>query len=100
MSSVRSQSQVLSLANVHHNLFKLRMSSLYGEVWEWDVSKVVFWLGPAVGRTFDFATALGTGIGGSETAAIHLSRCLAALGHDVDVYADVTSPAAWSDFVT
>ena len=63
------------------------------------MSKVVFWLGPAV-ETFDFATALGTGIGGSETAAIHLSRCLAALGHDVDVYADVTSPAAWSDFVS
>jgi len=63
------------------------------------VSKVVFWLGPAV-ETFDFATALDTGIGGSETAAIHLSRCLAALGHDVDVYADVTSPATWSDFVS
>ena len=63
------------------------------------MSKVVFWLGPAV-ETFDFATALGTGIGGSETAAIHLSRGLAALGHDVDVYADVASPAAWSDFVS
>ena len=31
VSSVKIQSQVLSLANVHYNLFKLRMSSLYGK---------------------------------------------------------------------
>ena len=34
-------------------------------------------------------TAVETGVGGSETAAIHVSRELALLGHEVVVYADV-----------
>ena len=53
------------------------------------MAKIVLWLGPAVER-WDPLTALDTGIGGSETAAIHMSRELALLGHEVVVYADVT----------
>jgi glycosyltransferase involved in cell wall biosynthesis len=54
-----------------------------------DMSKIIIWLGPAVEK-WDPATALATGIGGSETAAIHMSRELALLGHEVVVYADVS----------
>jgi len=52
------------------------------------VAKFVFWLGPAP-SPWDPVTALEQGIGGSETAAIHMSRELALLGHEVVVYADV-----------
>jgi len=52
------------------------------------MAKIVIWLGPAVER-WNPVTALETGIGGSETAAIHMSRELALLGHEVAVYADV-----------
>jgi glycosyltransferase involved in cell wall biosynthesis len=52
------------------------------------MAKIVIWLGPAV-ETWDPLTALATGIGGSETAAIHMSNELAALGHEVVVYADI-----------
>lgn len=57
------------------------------------MAKVVLWLGPSLER-WDPATALDCGIGGSETAAIHLSRELAFLGHVVNVYADVTKSIA------
>jgi len=57
------------------------------------MAKIVIWLGPAV-ETWDPLTALDTGIGGSETAAIHMSRELSRLGHDVVVYADITSRKA------
>jgi glycosyltransferase involved in cell wall biosynthesis len=50
--------------------------------------KFVFWLGPAP-SPWDPLTAIEEGIGGSETAAIHLSRELALLGHQVVVYADI-----------
>ena len=53
------------------------------------MARVVFWLGPTIAGKFDPRTAIGTGIGGSETAAIHLTRELAALGHEVLVFADV-----------
>jgi glycosyltransferase involved in cell wall biosynthesis len=59
------------------------------------MAKIVFWLGPALER-WDFATALDTGIGGSETAAIHLARELVKLGHEVDVYGDFAEGRAWS----
>lgn len=52
------------------------------------VAKVVFWLGPSIER-WDPVTAIERGIGGSETAAIHVSRELERLGHDVEVYADI-----------
>jgi len=52
------------------------------------MAKIVFWLGSAC-EVWDPRTALGTGIGGSETAAIYMSRELAKLGHEVVVYADV-----------
>jgi len=52
------------------------------------VARIVIWLGPAP-ATWDPATALLRGIGGSETAAIYVSDELARLGHDVEVYADV-----------
>src|ERR1700690_2131518 len=52
------------------------------------MANIVIWLGPAV-ETWDPLTALDTGIGGSETAAIHMSRELARLGHEVYVYADM-----------
>ena len=57
------------------------------------MAKIVLWLGPAVER-WGVLTALDTGIGGSETAAIHMSRELALLGHEVVVYADVTEARA------
>ena len=50
--------------------------------------KFVFWLGPAP-SPWEPLTAIEEGIGGSETAAIHLSRELALLGHQVVVYADI-----------
>ena len=52
------------------------------------MAKIVFWLGPSVEK-WDPVTALETGIGGSETAAIHMSRELALLGHEVAVYANI-----------
>ncbi len=52
------------------------------------MAKVIIWLGAAPFR-WDPLTALETGIGGSETAALHMSRELAKLGHEVVVYADV-----------
>ena len=52
------------------------------------MAKFVFWLGPAP-SPWDPLTALDQGVGGSETAAIHVSRELARLGHEVEVYADV-----------
>ena len=52
------------------------------------MAKVIVWLGAAPFR-WDPLTALETGIGGSETAAIHMSRELALLGHEVVVYADI-----------
>jgi glycosyltransferase involved in cell wall biosynthesis len=52
------------------------------------MAKIIFWLGPSV-ETWDPLTALDTGLGGSETAAIHMSNELAALGHEVVVYADI-----------
>jgi glycosyltransferase involved in cell wall biosynthesis len=52
------------------------------------MAKIVFWLGPAV-ETWDPLTALDTGIGGSETAAIHMTRQLSLLGHNIKIYADV-----------
>jgi glycosyltransferase involved in cell wall biosynthesis len=54
------------------------------------MAKIVLWLGPSVEK-WDPVTALETGIGGSETAAIHMSRELALLGHEVLVYANVDS---------
>jgi len=63
------------------------------------VAKIVFWLGPAL-EQWDFATALETGIGGSETAAIHLAQELVKLGHEVDVYGDFESEKVWSSLVT
>jgi glycosyltransferase involved in cell wall biosynthesis len=54
------------------------------------VAKIVFWLGSAL-ETWDPLTALDTGIGGAETAAIHMTAQLALLGHDVIVYADCPS---------
>ena len=56
------------------------------------MARVVFWLGPAVEK-LDPATAIERGVGGSETAAIHLARGLAGLGHQVVVYADVAETA-------
>ena len=57
------------------------------------MAKFVFWLGPAP-SPWDPSAALKQGIGGSETAAIHLSRELALLGHEVVVYADVQAPCS------
>ena len=54
------------------------------------MAKIVFWLGAAP-EPWDPLTALETGIGGSETAAIHMSRQLALLGHEVTVYSDYPS---------
>jgi glycosyltransferase involved in cell wall biosynthesis len=59
------------------------------------VAKVVFWLGPSL-EAWDFATALERGIGGSETAAIHVARELARLGHEVDVYGNFEDGRTWS----
>ena len=59
------------------------------------MAKIVIWLGPCFER-WDFETALDTGIGGSETAAIHLARELVKLGHEVDVYGDFESEKVWS----
>jgi len=53
------------------------------------VARFVFFLGPAP-SPWDPVSALDQGVGGSETAAIHLSRELALLGHEVMVYADVS----------
>lgn len=55
------------------------------------MAKFIFWLGPAP-SPWDPLTALDQGIGGSETAAIHMSRELAKLGHVVVVYADIHEP--------
>lgn len=52
------------------------------------MAKIVIWLGPSL-DVWNFATALDKGIGGSETAAIHMSRQLALLGHQVVLYANV-----------
>ena len=57
------------------------------------MAKIVFWLGPAAER-FDPVTAIGRGIGGSETAAIRVAAELERLGHEVLVYADVECQAA------
>jgi glycosyltransferase involved in cell wall biosynthesis len=60
------------------------------------VARIVFWLGPAVEK-LDPATAVERGVGGSETAAIHLSGELARLGHQVVVYADVAEDVRHRD---
>jgi glycosyltransferase involved in cell wall biosynthesis len=52
------------------------------------MAKIVIWLGAAP-QTWDPHAALLKGIGGSETAAIHMSAALTRLGHQVEVYADV-----------
>lgn len=48
--------------------------------------RIVFYLGPCF-EHWD-PTSLDRGIGGSETAAIHMARELAKRGHRVEVYAD------------
>lgn len=52
---------------------------------------LVFWLGRSL-SPWDHRTALETGIGGSEVAALRLTSALAARGYDVTVYADIRSP--------
>ena len=42
------------------------------------MAKIVFWLGPSP-ELWDPLTALDTGIGGSETAAIHMANQLTLL---------------------
>lgn len=54
------------------------------------MAKIVFWLGPSP-ELWDPLTALDTGIGGSETAAIHMANQLTLLGHEVVVYANCPS---------
>ena len=54
---------------------------------------IVFWLGRSP-TTWDHLTALDTGIGGSEVAALRLTSALADLGHKVIVYADILRPDA------
>jgi glycosyltransferase involved in cell wall biosynthesis len=56
--------------------------------------RVVFYLGPCFER-WD-PTSLDRGIGGSETAAIHMARELAARGHNVNVYADPEMPGTFA----
>lgn len=57
------------------------------------MAKIVFWLGPSP-EPWSPLTALETGIGGSETAAIHMSRELALMEHEVVVYARVPTPCS------
>jgi glycosyltransferase involved in cell wall biosynthesis len=52
------------------------------------MAKIVIWLGAAP-QAWNPHEALLKGIGGSETAAIHMSIELTLLGHQVTVYADV-----------
>lgn len=56
--------------------------------------RIVFYLGPCFER-WD-PTSLDRGIGGSETAAIHMARELAARGHNVNVYADPEMPGTFA----
>jgi glycosyltransferase involved in cell wall biosynthesis len=56
--------------------------------------RITFWLGKGV-ETWDPSSAVDTGIGGSELAAIFLTRELACLGHEIVVFADV--PCDWHD---
>ena len=62
------------------------------------MAKIVIWLGPAL-SSFDPLTALHDGIGGSESAAIYISRELSNLGHEVHVYADVTGQSTAVDLL-
>jgi glycosyltransferase involved in cell wall biosynthesis len=55
--------------------------------------RIVFYLGPCFER-WD-PTSLDRGIGGSETAAIHMAHELAARGHNVNVYADPETPGTY-----
>lgn len=59
------------------------------------MAKLIFWLGPSL-EQWNFATALEQGIGGSETAAIHLAREFAKLGHEIVVYANLDSVFKYS----
>ena len=54
--------------------------------------RIVIWTGPAW-ETWG-PDSLLTGIGGSETAAIHMAQGLASLGHEVEVIGQVT-PQTW-----
>ena len=60
------------------------------------MAKIVLWLGRTV-SPFDPLTALHEGIGGSETAAIYMSRELSNLGHEVHVYADLVGSSTIVD---
>ena len=60
------------------------------------MAKIVIWLGRAL-SSFNPLTALQDGIGGSESAAIYISRELSNLGHEVHVYADVTGQSTVVD---
>ena len=53
--------------------------------------KIIIWTGPAW-ETWGSAS-LTTGIGGSEAAAVYMSRELATLGHEVEVVGQVTPSA-------
>lgn len=56
--------------------------------------RIVFYLGSCFER-WD-PTSLDRGIGGSETAAIHMARELAKRGHNVNVYADPEMPGTFA----
>jgi len=51
------------------------------------MARIVIWLGRAL-SPFNPMTALQDGIGGSESAAIYMSRELSNRGHEVEIYAD------------
>lgn len=56
--------------------------------------KIIFWLGPSW-EVWNPDSILDGGIGGSETAAIHMATELARWGHEVVVYGQFDSHVTW-----
>lgn len=65
--------------NFNNNLLRQR--------WPKNKKRIAIWTGPAFEK-WDLDSPYSTGIGGSETCAVHLSRYLAEQGHHVTMFGD------------